>query len=802
MKISTRSNNTSNSADTVKDILIDQNCHLTTENGLTIRVAPYADGLVRIQLSKDELSYHSYAVIGQPEERLYHWDQRDDSITLNTGSLRVEIQLSPFRVAFYTENGQLINEDEPAFGTNWIGTEVTTYKTIQEGERFIGLGEKTGGLDRRGNAYVNWNTDYFAYPEDGDPLYLSTPFYIGVHSGLCYGIFLDNSHKTTFNFGASNHRFSSFSADAGEMNYYFIYGENVADIIQKYSWLTGTMPMPPKWSLGLQQCRYSYYPDSELLEVAERFRSKNIPADVIYLDIHYMQDYKVFTWHSERFPNPKQLIDRLKELGFKVVLIIDPGIKVEEGYKPYLDGLEKDVFVKYPDGKEWKADVWPGTCHFPDFTKPETRQWWGEQFAENVKLGIEGYWNDMNEPAAWGQSPPSLIEFDFDGNLTTHREARNVYGMNMARSTNEGARKLLNGKRPFTLTRAGFSGIQRYAAVWTGDNVASDGHMLAGMRLLVSMGLTGMPFTGFDVGGFQGEPSPALFARWIALGAFTPMFRCHSMINTRDAEPWAFGEEVEDISRNYISLRYKLLPYLYSAFYEASETAMPVVRSLAIEHTHDANIYNGAYQDEFLFGPSILVAPVDSIKQITKVYLPKGNWFEFYTDKPYSGGVEHYIDCPQEKLPLFVKAGAIIPMQSTVQHTGELPETTLSLHIYKGSGTYTYYEDDGATYEHKSGSYYKREIELDNGSLLLGTKSGEYSTHFKEVKVYFHGYSNIAGVKADGEDIQVHEEQVRFVQPITKFDPVVDQADDVLKIEDVPTVNFNLSNDKTLVTWD
>jgi alpha-glucosidase len=273
----------------------------------------------------------SYAVI-KPLEKT-NWTSSEDNlkIILQTDSLLLNIQKTPLRLSFSDKKNNILNEDDPAFGTSWIGTEMTTYKKLQDGERFIGLGEKTGNLDRRGSAYVNWNNDYFGYPANADPLYQTIPFYIGIHHTVAYGIFLDNTYKSTFNFGASNNRFSSFTVDDGEMNYYFISGANIPSLIQSYTSLTGRIEMPPVWSLGYQQCRWSYYPDKEVLNLARTFREKNIPADVIYLDVHYMDAYKVFTFHPERFPDPKQMIDELKKMGFHLVVIVDPGIKVEKG---------------------------------------------------------------------------------------------------------------------------------------------------------------------------------------------------------------------------------------------------------------------------------------------------------------------------------------------------------------------------------------------------------------------------------------------------------------------------------------
>ena len=538
-----------------------------------------APAIVNIKFSRAEVfEDFSYSVIESGGVTPLTQAETKNELIMASGALKITINKNNSLISFFDKDDNLLNQDEPGLGTSWNGEQVTTYKKLLDGERFIGLGEKTGPLDRQGQGYQHWNTDAFAYGTGSDPLYCSIPFYIGVHENGVYGIFFDNTHKTFFNFGASNNRFASFSADTGEMNYYFISGSSVAEIIQHYSWLTGKMEMPPLWSLGFQQCRYSYYPDKEVSTLASTFRDKKIPADAIVLDIHYMDAYKIFSWHPEHFPAPDKLISELKSKGFEIVVMCDPGIKVEKGYAPYEEGVKLDTFIKYPDGENYEGNVWPGWCHFPDFTKPEAREWWAKWLKTYSDKGVHGYWNDMNEFATWGQMMPENIVLDFEGNKSTSRRGRNVYGMMMAKATYEGAKKNLKtqGKRPFNLTRSGFAGIQRYAAVWTGDNVSYDEHMMLGVRLVNSMGLSGIPFAGYDVGGFVGEASSKLFARWITIGSLSPFFRGHTMINTRDSEPWAYGEETEQISRNYIRFRYKLLPYIYSCFYEASKTGMPI----------------------------------------------------------------------------------------------------------------------------------------------------------------------------------------------------------------------------------
>ncbi len=697
----------------------------------------------------EQFSEVSYAVTAKPVA-LPEIDESGEFLILKTSSAALEIQKSPLRFTFKNATGETLNEDEPAFGTVFQGENVTTYKKLQPKERFLGLGEKTGGLDRRGKTYTNWNSDAFGYTPDSDPLYAAIPFYIGWHEGKGYGILFDNSFRSTFDFGASNDRFASFGAESGAMNYFLIGGNTIPDILSNYGKLTGKMPMPPRWAMGYQQCRYSYYPAQRVLEVARGLRRRQIPADVLYLDIHYMEQYKVFTWDEVRFPDPEKLVAELKEMGFRLVVIVDPGVKAAEGYHVFDSGQEADAFVKYPDGELYHGDVWPGRCVFPDFTDPKVRQWWGTFYEGLMEAGIAGFWNDMNEPAVWGQHVPSLVEFTFEGEGATHRQAHNVYGMQMARSTFEAVQRYAPKKRPFILTRAGFAGIQRYAALWTGDNVSYDDHMMLGVRIINSLGLSGVPFSGYDVGGFVGNPSPELYARWMQVGTFAPFFRAHTMINTPSAEPWSFGEETMEISRNFIRLRYKLMPYLYATFWEAAQNGMPIARSLALEFPDDSKIYD--YENQFFFGKSLLVCPIKPNSGIQKVYLPEGEWYDFFTDQKYKGGQEVYVQDQKEVLPIFVRTGGIIL-------ASDIGNEVLQVHIYLGANksTFTFFDDDGESMIEKE-NVALRTFTVEGNTLRVSPQEGMYESLFQKMQVFVHGDDR-------------GDEAFRWIEPISNFDP-------------------------------
>jgi alpha-glucosidase len=759
----------------------------------------YSPSIIRVRLDKKPIGRDfSYAVVGKPLQTKTTITQNDVSITLVTDSVTAIIQKKPFSITFYTLDGKVINQDETGLTTSWVNDAVTTYKKMQPGERFVGLGEKTGDLDRAGSGYTNWNSDTYGYSTNADPIYSTIPFYIGIHDNMNYGIFLDNTYQSDFNFGASNNRFSSFGARGGEMNYYFIYHKNLADIITSYTSLTGRMPLPPLWALGYQQNRYSYYPEAEVMRIANTLREKHIPADGITLDIHYMDKYQLFTWNKNRFPDPAGMITKLNDLGFKLTVIVDPGIKVQQGAAAYESGLKDDVYIKYPDGQLYTGQVWPGWCNFTDFTSVKGRDWWHSQVKFFAESGVSGIWNDMNEISTWGQKMPDNVLFDYDGQPTTHLQAHNVYGMQMARSSYEGALEHFK-ERPFVLTRSGYAGLQRYTAMWTGDNRAEDSHMLLGVRILNSLGLSGMPFTGMDIGGFTGNPSTSLYTKWMELGAFIPYYRNHTALNTKAAEPWAFGEDALATVRNYISLRYKLLPYIYSTFYEASQNGLPVMRSLAINYTFDAKIYDTTYQNQYQFGGELMVAPFESENTFGKVYFPQGVWYDLYTDEKQPSNEAKITPLALNKLQVYVKGSSIIPMQSLVQTTVEKPADTLYLHIYNGTAAnrFVYYEDDGKSFDYQKGNYYKRAIILNPTArtLTFDKVEGSYVSNFKYIKIILHGFDGVDNLQSGGNRVELQNGTFSFIDNAAVTDP----TGGAKRLENCPVKYGTIINDNNSI---
>ncbi len=700
---------------------------IVTCGGPRLHVSFVDPGVVRVRLERpgDEspLEAALHGLGGAAPSVRFH----DDSLScvVSSEELGVVIRKKPCRLLVrHLLTDTVISEDDPGLGMGWDGQQVKAWRALAPGERFFGLGEKTGSLDLRGRELILWNTDNPHHDNTSDPLYQSVPFFIGLRGGVAYGLFFNNSYRTRFNFGAGNLRFSSFSAEGGLLDYFVIAGPSVARVVERYTSLTGRTPMPPLWALGYQQCRWSYYPEAEVLRIAQTFRGKRIPCDVIYLDIHHMDGYRVFTWHPEYFPNPRRLIETLGQMGFKTAVIVDPGVKVDEAYWVAREGLRGDHFLRYPDGALYVGEVWAGPSYFPDFSRPQTRTWWGTLFQGLVEVGVRGFWNDMNEPAVWGQAFPDEVVFDDEGRGADGRKMHNLFGLLMARSTYEGVTRLRPNERPLVITRAAFAGVQRFSAVWTGDNQATWEHLEMGVRMLQGMGVSGIPFVGTDVGGFGGTPTPELFARWIQFGAVSPFFRTHTHWGSPAQEPWSFGEDVEAVSREWIRWRYAMLPYLYSLFWEAHTTGAPPLRPLLWHFQEDAQVCEPEAQLQAMLGAHLMVAPVTRPGcAVRRVYFPQGRWLDLHTGEIAEGPAWRFVEAPLARMPLFLRHGGILASQEPMEWVGERESRRLFVDVWPATqtGSFTLYEDDGRTFEYAHGAYRTTELSCvwDQGAVRL-----------------------------------------------------------------------------------
>jgi alpha-glucosidase len=703
--------------------------------------------------------------------------QTSQTITFsNARGTRVVITRAPFSLRFFDETGREILRDDVSRSVLFDRTtgEIQTTK-IRNGEveTYYGFGEKAfSEMSRNGKFIVNWNTDTFSFPIGTDPIYQSIPFFYALRDGKAYGLFFNNTFRTWFDMGKSSPQKYSFGADGGELDYFVFTGgteRSPKKILTDYANLTGKTPLPPMWSLGNQQSRWSYFPEKRVREIADGFRSRKIPLDVIYLDIDYMDGYRVFTWDKTRFPDPKKLVADLRSDGISTVLIIDPGIKVDPNYAVYAEGKRLGMFVKNPDGSELNRNVWPQASAFPDFTDARAREWFGAQFRSHIDEGVAGFWNDMNEPGVFLTNetpkpdtfhhPDKTFPYDTphkgDGLAGTHKRYHNIFGMQMARSTFEGVKKLRPDKRPFVLTRAGFAGVQRFSAVWTGDNYASWDHLALSIPMLANLSVSGVPFVGCDVGGFNDRPSGELYTRWLQAAALTPFLRSHSVGWAGNKEPWEFGDEYTPINRASVEFRYRFLPYLYTLFYQHERTGQPVIRPLWFEFPDDRLTYLNS--DEYMLGDAVLVAPV--VKEGMRnrdVYLPAGTaWINWWTGERLDGGKQHRVDAPLHRLPIFVRAGSVIPTQDVIQHTGETSKASITLNIAAGieagrTETMDIHQDAGDGYGYRMNEWRDVRIEHRQGRLKI-SHIGDYRGQRIRYIEAFGLSAEPSEVRADGK---------------------------------------------------
>jgi len=728
-----------------------------TDNNVILQLKVLRDSVLRFRYTttgtfENDFSYAitKYASTGYNKLVI---EDKETYFEVTTSKLICRISKENLSVSIYDAHDMtLINQDE--IGFHWEesyefgGNIVKMSKVVNERESYFGLGDKPEHLNLKGKRFQNWVTDSYAFGKHTDPIYKAIPFYTGLHHNKAYGIFFDNTFQSFFDFGQERRNVTSFWAQGGEMDYYFIYGPKVQSVVEKYTDLTGKPhQLPPLWALGFHQCKWSYYPEANVKAITNKFRELQIPCDAIYLDIDYMDGFRCFTWNKEYFPDPKRMVKELADDGFKTVAIIDPGIKIDNEYSVFKEALDKDYFCKRADGPYMKGKVWPGECYFPDFTKPEVRDWWSGLFQELIEdVGIQGVWNDMNEPAVMevpNKTFPDDVRHDYDGNPCSHRKAHNIYGMQMARATYHGLKKFNYPKRPFVITRAAYSGTQRYTSTWTGDNVATWEHLWIANVQAQRMAMSGFSFAGSDIGGFAEQPQGELFTRWIQLGIFHPFCRVHSSGDHGDQEPWAFDEDVTDIARKFIELRYQLLPYLYTCFWNLVEHGTPILQSLVMYDQEDSQTYYRT--DEFIFGKQILVCPIlEPNAKGRRMYIPRGTWYNLWTDEQVQGGKEKWVDAEIDSMPIFIKAGAIIPKYPVQQYTDEknIEEITLDIYYKEGKEVSQVFEDAHDGYDYTKGRYSFRIIKLTgkpNELILQQHKEGTYEAAFKWFKLKIHG---------------------------------------------------------------
>jgi len=709
----------------------------------------YGENIVRFAYSEElQPPPSSVAVVGKPVDL----EVVPEGKSLLSGLFKIEVDRETLKVKISDRDGNVLSEDV------WVSPEAVEIEKRKLWEKGIyGNGEKYCWINQLGTKTANYNSDVlFHHPvhhPQVEQMHTSIPFYIGLAPGRAYGVYFDNTFRTNFDFAKTDPGIISFKAAGGYLDYYFMCGGTSGEVLKAYSSLTGTHPLPRKNFLGYHQSRYSYENERELFSVADNLRKHDIPCDVLYLDIAYMDEYKAFTVNRKRFRNLKLLAQKLKRMGFSLVLILNPGVKTDIWFRLYAEGKAGGYFVTTPEGEIYEGKAWPGTVAYPDFLRSEVRQWWRTHHLELLKNKIDGIWTDMNEPSDFsrtgGTLPNDTVHRDDRGEKKTHGEVHNIYGLLHSQASREAVERYKPQERAFVLTRAAFAGSQRYSALWTGDNASIWEHMEISIPMILNLGLSGIPFTGADVGGYRGDCSGELLARWTQLGAFLPFFRNHSEIGTARQEPWQYSADILKIIRKYIKLRYRFITYFYNLFRESSLTGAPVARPLFYHYQDDPVTYN--LNDQFLVGEGVMVCPVTRPGiEHRMVYLPEGLWYNYWTDEKHSG--EQWIVCeaPLDTLPLFIKAGTILPQdqEALFIKTGrpktvdQLGDHKVTMHYYTGAnGFYRLYHDDGISYDYLGGEYGEAEFVLEDDPVEPRCSQtmfrGPY-TFFPEFKTKIH----------------------------------------------------------------
>ncbi|WP_260625837.1 glycoside hydrolase family 31 protein [Hymenobacter sediminicola] len=744
------------------------------DNGAQLRVEVITDKVLRFRYAT-ETGFgpdFSYAFPGGVPARtvpeFLEFRERPDHYRITTDRLICTVSKDGLKTRVLDRSGNTLLQDEKGFHWEYdydSGNDIVKMsKGVQGGVCYYGLGDKPDNMNLRGKRFTNWGSDTYGYVKGTDPLYKNIPFYLELQQRIAHGVFFDNSFKASFDFAAERADVTSFWAQGGEMNYYFIYGPSLLEVTQEYTRLTSPPELPPLWALGYHQCKWSYFPESNVKEIAKGFRDRQIPCDALYLDIDYMDGYRCFTWSPTHFPEPKRMVQELAQDGFKTIVIIDPGIKIDPNYRVFTEGLEKDYFCRRGDGPLMKGSVWPGLCNFPDYTRPDVRDWWAGLFKELIEdIGVKGVWNDMNEPAVFEKGTfPDDVRFGYDGHPTSHRKAHNIYGMQMARATNEGVKRFAYPNRPFTITRSTYAGGQRYSSGWTGDNIASWEHLWLANIQCQRLSISGFSFVGSDIGGFIDTPDAELYVRWVALGAFHPFFRTHSSGDHGDQEPWSFGEPAAELAKRFIELRYQLLPYMYTTFWQYTTQGTPMLRPLTFLDQTDTETY--LRMAEFGLGDHLLVCPITQAGADGRwMYLPRGDWFYYWTDEARTGAAEVWAAAGLDRIPLFVRAGAVIPMYPVQQYVGEKVIDEVTLHVYfkAGQESSVLYDDGGEGYGYQSGQQTTRRFTVtgtEKGLLLQQAIEGDYHPSFQRYRVVLHGLPFAAtAYSTDGQPAEALE---------------------------------------------
>ena len=714
----------------------DNNINIYFSN-IKITLTIFENDIVKVFIGdKYEESISTNGVVGDLGKGEFIVEEDSNFLVIKGKKVLTFVDKNTTEISFRDLEGNIINEDfQPSFKDEKGNVYISK---VNDCLAYYGLGEKGGDLNKKGCYTENFNTDDPETDDDSVTYYKTITFYVALKEEATYGIFFDNSFRSYFDMGKEMGDRIFFGAIGGQIQYYFIPGENIKEVVKNYTALTGRMEMPPLWSLGYQQCRFSYFSQEEVRELVKTFEEKDIPLDVVYLDIDYMDGFRVMTFKTPNFDDAAGLISDLKEKGIRTITIIDPGVKVDEEYPVFKRGKEGNHFTKKLDGEMFIGAVWPGDSAFPDFSNKDCREWWKSELKKFIsEHGMDGIWNDMNEPCVFNNDHKTMLEtclHNSDNGVIEHKEFHNRYGFEMSRCSKEAQEELHPNERGFSMTRATYAGGQRYSSVWTGDNMSLWSQMRMSISMNANLGISGFSFVGNDVSGFGLDSSEELFIRWMEMGPFIPIFRNHSNMYTRRQEPWAFGPRAEKIAKKSIELRYELIPYIYDLYYISHKEGLPIFRPMIMEYEKDMNLLN--MREQFMLGENMIVAPVLYEGERSKtVYLPKGSWFNYFTMEKLQGGKWYKLPCELDEILVFVKEGAIIPTYNKkFRNVKERPNNIL-LKVFGENAKGFHYNDDGHTMEYLEGKYTYMDIKVVDGKEELKLINNGYSIEEIEIEI-------------------------------------------------------------------
>jgi alpha-glucosidase len=690
------------------------------------------------------------------------------TVEVSTGTALVRIG-DGLRVTVRRGDGSVVAEDGPAGGPCRSPTGGVAWRhRLPAGSSAYGFGERTGPLDKLGYRYTCWVTDQAQdHGPRTDAMHVAVPFRLVVDpAGDCHGLLADTTWRSAFDLTAIDDEVELVETDGPELTLWWFLGPRPDDVLDGYTLVTGRPALPPRWALGYHQTRWSYPSQDRVLEVAAELRRRDLPADVVGLDLDHMDRARVFTWSPERFPDPVGMHEQLADAGFRTVAIVDTAVERATGNRIFEEAVALGYLLRHDDGSLVEGHVWPGVSVLPDFVRPDVRRWWGDQLCTYVEPGVAGVLIDMNEPslrdrpiddpeARTVEIPPGTRHGDDE--TATHAEVHNVYGALEVQALAEGLRRLVPDERRLVLTRAGFAGVQRHAGVWTGDNASVWEHLQMSLPQLVNLGLSGIPFAGADVGGFFGHCTDELLVRWMQLGAWYPLMRSNNARESVDQEPWTRGPTVEAASRRCLELRARLLPYLYTCLATAHRTGTPMLRPLWWSWPRDADLRR--IQDQAMVGPDLLVAPVVQPGATSRaVHLPAGTWYEWHGDRVHEGPADVLVAAPLDgPLPLFARGGAIVPTGPVLPWSDAQPLDPLVLEVFPGDGGVAsgdLYEDDGISFDHEHEGWARTRWRWVAGA-LSSTTIGRFRPGQRTVRTHVRPATRSAPRSDPARDLEV-----------------------------------------------